>query len=83
MGIWLTPYELGPHSRTQQTTLTAHHPNSPTAQQPNSPTAQHKQKLPFLTIFLGESSPTKLEYRKKGTLILTSLLEDLVDQPTY
>ena len=28
--------------------------------------------------FLGEGSPTKIDYRKKGTLILTSLLEDLV-----
>ena len=28
--------------------------------------------------FLGEGSPTKRDYRKKGTLILTSLLEDLV-----
>ena len=26
---------------------------------------------------LGEGSPTKTDYRKKGTLILTSLLEDL------
>ena len=30
--------------------------------------------------FLGEGSPTKIDYRRKknGTLILTSLLEDLV-----
>ena len=28
--------------------------------------------------FGGEGSPTKIDYRKKGTLILTSLLEDLV-----
>ena len=28
--------------------------------------------------FLGEGSPTKIDYRKKGTLILASLLEDLV-----
>ena len=28
--------------------------------------------------FLEEGSPTKIEYRKKGTLILTSPLEDLV-----
>ena len=27
---------------------------------------------------LGEGSPTKINYRRKGTLILTSLLEDLV-----
>ena len=27
--------------------------------------------------FFGEGSPTKIDYRKKGTLILTSLLEDL------
>ena len=30
--------------------------------------------------FLGEGSPTKIDYRKKGTLILTSLLEDLAQQ---
>ena len=27
--------------------------------------------------FLGEGSPTKIDYRKKGILILTSLLKDL------
>ena len=27
--------------------------------------------------FLGEGPPTKIDYRKKGTFILTSLLEDL------
>ena len=27
--------------------------------------------------FLGKGSPTRIDYRKKGTLILTSLLEDL------
>ena len=27
--------------------------------------------------FLGEGSPTKIDHRKKGTLFLTSLLEDL------
>ena len=32
----------------------------------------------FTVSFLGEGSPTKVDYRKKGTLILTSLLEDLV-----
>ena len=30
-----------------------------------------------LLLFFGEGSPTKIDYRKKGTLILTSLLEDL------
>ena len=35
--------------------------------------------MPFLTPCLGEGSPTKIVYRKKRTLILTSLLEDLVD----
>ena len=30
--------------------------------------------------FVGwEGSPTKIDYRKRGTLILTSLLEDLVE----
>ena len=33
--------------------------------------------VPFYP-FLGEGSPTKMDYRKKATLILTSLLEDLV-----
>ena len=32
--------------------------------------------MPFYP-FLGEGSPTKMDYRKKGTLILTSLQEDL------
>ena len=32
--------------------------------------------MPFYP-FLGEGSPTKIDYRKKGTLILTPLLEDL------
>ena len=27
--------------------------------------------------FFGEGSPTRIDYGKKGTLILTSLLEDL------
>ena len=31
----------------------------------------------LLPLFLGEGSPTKIDYRQKGTLILTSLLEDL------
>ena len=35
--------------------------------------------VPFYP-FLGEGSPTKLDCRKKGTLILTSLLEDLIYQ---
>ena len=33
--------------------------------------------VPF-SPFLGEGSPTKIDYRKVGTLIPTSLLEDLV-----
>ena len=33
--------------------------------------------MPFYT-FLRKGSPTKIDYRKKGTLVLTSLLEDLV-----
>ena len=32
--------------------------------------------VPFY-LFLGEGCPTKIDYRKKFTLILTSLLEDL------
>ena len=34
----------------------------------------------LLSPFLGEGSPTKIDYRKRGTLILTSLLEDLEAQ---
>ena len=34
--------------------------------------------VPFL--FLGECAPTKIDDRRKGILILTSLLEDLVKQ---
>ena len=33
--------------------------------------------------FLGEGSCTKIDYRKKGTLILTCLLEDLEDKPWF
>ena len=33
----------------------------------------------LLSPFLGEGSPTKIDYRKRGTLILTSLLEDLAE----
>ena len=32
--------------------------------------------------FLVEGSPTQIDYRKKGTLILTSLLEDLASNDT-
>ena len=33
--------------------------------------------MPFDRFFFGKGSPTKIDYRQKGTLILTSLLEDL------
>ena len=33
--------------------------------------------MPFY-LFFGEGAPTKIDYRKKDTLILTSVLEDLV-----
>ena len=36
--------------------------------------------VPFYP-FLGEGSPTKIDCRRKGTLILTSLLEDLWENP--
>ena len=36
--------------------------------------------MPF-SPFLGEGSPTKIDDRKKCTLILSSLLEDLVEAP--
>ena len=42
--------------------------------------------VPFYP-FLVEGSPTKIDYRQQGTLILTSLLEDLgvvsLRSPTY
>ena len=34
--------------------------------------------VPFYQLFPGEGSPTKIDYRKKGTLFPSSLLEDLV-----
>ena len=38
--------------------------------------------MPFYLFFFGwEGSPTKIDYRKKGTLVLTSLLEDLHLEP--
>ena len=36
--------------------------------------------VPFCP-FLGEGSPTKIDYRKKGTLILTSVLEGFQSNP--
>ena len=36
-------------------------------------------RCPFTVSFLREGSPTKIDYRKKGTFILSSLLEDLVE----
>ena len=39
-------------------------------------TTSRSPVVPFYP-FLGEGSPTKIDYRKKGALILTSLLEDL------
>ena len=38
--------------------------------------------VPFYPLLLGEGSPTKMDYRKKGTLILSSVLEDLVGSIT-
>ena len=35
------------------------------------------QVVPFCRFFCGEGSPTTRDYRKKGTLIRTPLLEDL------
>ena len=37
--------------------------------------------VPFYPFLGEEGSPTKIDYSKKGTLILTSLLEDLVPFP--
>ena len=38
--------------------------------------------MPCLTrVFLGEGSPTKIDCSKRGTLILTSPLEDLEGEP--
>ena len=36
--------------------------------------------MPLYQLFWGEGSPTKVDYSKKGTHILTSLLEDLGNQ---
>ena len=36
-----------------------------------------------MTLFLGEGSPSKVDYSKKGTLILTSLLEDPDEDPGH
>ena len=33
--------------------------------------------MPSYGSFFGEGSPTRIDYRKKGTLIFSSLLEDL------
>ena len=37
--------------------------------------------VPFTVSLLGEGSPTKVATEKKGTLILSSLLEDLAPHP--
>ena len=34
------------------------------------------------TFFLGKGSPTKIDHRKKGSLVLASLLEDLAKRKT-
>ena len=39
---------------------------------------QVRQLGAFLPVFGWEGSPTKIDYRKKGTLILSSLLKNLV-----
>ena len=36
--------------------------------------------VPFSPLFLGRGSPIKIDYRKKGTLIRTSLVEELVSK---
>ena len=40
-------------------------------------------RCPFSPAFFGEGSPTKIDYRKKGTLILTSLLEDYLGASSF
>ena len=45
---------------------------------PRSMVVSSRPPSSALLPFVGEGSPTKIDYRKKGTLILTSLLEDLV-----
>ena len=35
--------------------------------------------MPFDQLFWGEGYPTKIDYREKGTLILTALLEYVVE----
>ena len=48
-------------------------PGTPAAFLTRSPTIA-------LSHFLAEGSPSKIDYHNKGTLILASLLEDLVEQ---
>ena len=41
-------------------------------------------QCPLSPLFLGRGSPPQIDYRKKGALFLTSLLEDLVkDLPCH
>ena len=39
--------------------------------------------MPLYRFFLGEASAAKIDYSRKGTLIRTSLLEDLVIEPVF
>ena len=48
---------------------------------PVPPTLRSPAGCPFTVSFLGEGSPSKIDDGKKGTLILTSLLEDLGKVP--
>ena len=54
-----TNLDLGSRSRTQQTTLTAHHPNSPTTQQPNSPTQAEVEPSSRTTLTPPAQQPSK------------------------
>ena len=52
-------------------------PKCPSTPQTIAPPSQTRSPSIALLPFFGEGSPTKIDYRKKGTLSLTSLLEDL------
>ena len=57
-------------SNPQRSALHTSHPGTHMVQQLGPPA-----RCP-VNLFLGEGSPTKMDKRKRGTLILTSLLED-------
>ena len=45
---------------------------------PGNPQSRPPTRCPLTVSFLGQGSPTEIDHGKRATLILTSLLEDLV-----